>query len=333
MKIIFFGTPDFAVPSLELLLKNAHFEVKGVVTQPDKRRGRGKEMIPSAIKKVALKHDLPIWQPVNIKKDQDTLDQIKGFNPDAFVVVAYGQILSQKILDIPSLVCLNLHGSILPKYRGAAPIQWCLYNGERETGNTTMVMDRGMDTGAMLLTKKIPINLLDNANQLGENLAYMGADLIIDTLLKLENKEISPIPQDNIQATYAPLIQKSDYELDWSRGALQLHNQIRGFYPHCYSYFRHKQLKIIETIPLKEEYFSEFPEEYQALKLQLDNISSLEGKPSEIVAILKKWGAVIQTGSGYLLLKQVQLSGKKPQSGWDFVNGNHLQIGEFLVNS
>jgi methionyl-tRNA formyltransferase len=333
MKIIFFGTPDFAVPSLELLLKNPHFEVKGVVTQPDKRRGRGKEMIPSAIKKVALRHDLPIWQPVNIKKDQDTLDQIKGFNPDAFVVVAYGQILSQKILDIPSLVCLNLHGSILPKYRGAAPIQWCLYNGERETGNTTMVMDRGMDTGAMLLTKKIPINLLDNANQLGENLAYMGADLIIDTLLKLENKEISPIPQDNIQATYAPLIQKSDYELDWSRGALQLHNQIRGFYPHCYSYFRYKQLKIIETIPLKEEYFSEFPEEYQALKLQLDNISSLEGKPSEIVAILKKWGAVIQTGSGYLLLKQVQLSGKKPQSGWDFVNGNHLQIGEFLVNS
>lgn len=331
MKIIFFGTPQFAVPTLNLLLENPYFEVKGVVTQPDKRRGRGNEMIPSEVKKVALNHNLPVWHSINIKRDQDTLNALQEANADAFVVVAYGQILSQKILDIPRLACINLHGSILPKYRGAAPIQWCLYHGEKVTGNTTMVMDKGMDTGAMLLQDQMEINLLENAYDLGEKLAQSGANLVIETLLKLEKNEIQPIPQDHNLATYASLITKSDYELHWEKSALELHNQIRGFYPHCYTNFRDQQLKIIKTIPLTEEILAQLPPEYQSLKQQFLNLPNLQGKPSEIVAIIKKWGAVIQTRSGYLLLKEVQLSGKKVQSGWDFVNGNHLKLGESLL--
>ena len=332
MKVIFFGTPQFAIPSLISLIKHPKIEVKAVVTQPDKRRGRGSKMIPSAIKKVALEYNLPVWQPLKIKKDQDVLNKLKDSHADAFVVVAYGQILSKKILDMPKLGCINLHGSILPKYRGAAPIQWCLYNGETETGNTTMLMDKGMDTGAMLLQENTQINLLDNAHKLAENLSQTGASLLIETLFKLEKKEINPIPQNNNQATYASLIQKSDYELNWNKSAIELHNQIRGFYPNCYSYFRGKKLKIIETIPLVKKYISQLSSEYDCLVKQYTDLSELKRQNSEVIAIVKKWGAVIQTADEYLLLKEVQLSGKKPLSGWDFVNGNHLKVGEILDN-
>lgn len=330
MKIIFFGTPQFAVPSLNLLLERPEFAVKAVVTQPDKRRGRGSEMIPSPVKKVALEHDLPVLQPEKIKKDQDTFKILQETEADAFVVVAYGQILSQKILDLPRLGCINLHGSILPQYRGAAPIQWCLYHGEKITGNTTMLMDRGMDTGAMLLKDQVAIDLLENADQLAQTLSQRGADLLVETLLKLDQKIITLIAQADDQASYAPLISKTDYELDWQKPALELHNQIRGFYPHCYTFFRGKQLKIMATIPLTEEGLSELAEEYNFLKEQYPHLSKLNGKPSEIITIIKKWGAVVKTGKGYLLLKELQLAGKKVQSGGDFVNGNHLQIGEGL---
>ncbi|MBD1942486.1 methionyl-tRNA formyltransferase, partial [Coleofasciculus sp. FACHB-712] len=238
MKVIFFGTPQFAVPTLERLLANPEFEVLGVVTQPDKRRGRGNQMMPSPVKSVALAHQLPVWQPQRIKKDEETLAQLKQTNADVFVVVAYGQILSQQILDMPKLGCINVHGSILPKYRGAAPIQWCLYHGETETGIATMLMDAGMDTGAVLLKANTPIGLLDNAQDLAQKLSEIGADLLVETLLKLERQEIEPIPQDESQATYAPLIKKPDYCLDWSKSAIALHNQVRGFFPDCVATFR-----------------------------------------------------------------------------------------------
>lgn len=331
LKIIFFGTPQFAVPTLNLLLENPNFEVKGVVTQPDKKRGRGNEMLPSDVKKVALNHNLPIWQPINIKKDQETINQLKEVKADAFVVVAYGQILSRKILNLPRLGCINLHGSILPKYRGAAPIQWCLYDGENITGNTTMLMDRGMDTGAMLLQDQLSINILDNADQIGEKLSYNGANLMLETLLKLDKNEVKPIAQDHNLATYASLINKSDYELNWQRSALELHNQVRAFYPHCVSYFREKQVKIMQTIPLNQIILDQLSQEYQSLKQQFSDLTQLNGEVGEIVAIIKKWGAIIKTGADYLLLKEVQLSGKKVQSGWDFVNGCHLKIGEKFV--
>ena len=216
---------------------------------------------------------------------------------------------------MPRLGCINVHGSILPKYRGAAPINWCLYHGETQTGITTMLMDAGMDTGAMLLKATIPIELSDNAQDLATKLKKLGADLLVETLVKWEKQEITPIPQDDTEATYAPLIQKSDYVLDWHKSAIALHNQIRGFFPNCNTTFRTQLLKILATVPLETADVIQFPN---------------SSPPGTVVGILKGMGAVIQTGEGMLLLKKVQLAGKKPQSGGDFVNGNHLTVGEML---
>ncbi|MBD2252012.1 methionyl-tRNA formyltransferase [Nostoc parmelioides] len=332
MKIVFFGTPEFAVPTLEKLLLNQEFEVLAVVTQPDKRRERGNKLTPSPVKNMAIAHNLPVWQPERIKKDTETLNKLKELDADVFVVVAYGQILSQKILNMPKLGCVNVHGSILPQYRGAAPIQWCLYNGETETGITTMLMDAGMDTGAMLLKATTPISLLDTADDLAQRLSVIGGDLLIETLYKLQQKEIQPIPQDNAAATYASLIQKQDYGLDWSRSALQLHNQIRGFYPNCTTTFRNQPLKITASFPLGAAYSDELPPELQKMLQKLPDLSQISGNPGEVVSITKGVGAIAQTGEGLLLLREVQLPGKRPQSGWDFVNGTRLTVGEVLGN-
>ena len=332
MRVIFFGTPQFAVPSLERLLSNPKFEILGVVTQPDKRRGRGNQLTPSPVKAVALAHQLPIWQPKRVKKNSETLTQLRQASADVFVVVAYGQILSQEILDMPKLGCINVHGSILPKYRGAAPIQWCLYHGETETGITTMLMDAGMDTGAMLLKAYTPIQLLDNAHELAQTLADLGADLIVETLLKLGRQEIQPIAQDDSQATYAPLIQKQDFCLDWSRSALELHNQVRGFFPNCVASFRDKSLKIIATAPLTEAYSSQLPPELNVLEQVKDTLSAKSGRPGEVMSIVKGTGPIIQTGEGLLLLRDLQLAGKRAQKAWDFANGMRLTVGEVLGN-
>jgi methionyl-tRNA formyltransferase len=330
MRIVFFGTPQFAVPSLEKLLTHADFEVTAVVTQPDKRRGRGNQLSPSPVKTIALAHDLPIWQPKSVKKDAATLNQLAATQADVFVVVAYGQILSQQILDMPRLGCVNAHGSILPEYRGAAPIQWSIYHGETETGITTMLMNAGMDTGPMLLKAVTPIALLENAHDLAVRLSHLAADLLVDTLLKLNQGAIQPEPQDDSHATYAPLIKKEDYGLNWSRSAIQLHNQIRGFYPACYTQFRGDVLKVIASAPLGSEFWAELPEELRELERELATIAP--AAPGMVVAIAKGIGAVIQTGDGHLLLREVQLAGKRPQSGWDFANGARLTVGELLAN-
>jgi methionyl-tRNA formyltransferase len=330
MRIIFFGTPQFAVPTLERLLSRPEFEVLAVVTQPDKRRGRGNELTPSPVKTVAMAHQIPVWQPARVKKDAETLNLLEQSGADFFVVTAYGQILSQQILDLPRLGCINVHGSILPQYRGAAPVQWCLYHGETETGITTMLMDAGMDTGAMLLKAYTPIQLFDNARDLAARLATLGADLLVETLLKLERQEIQPIPQDNDRATYAPLIKKENYLLDWSKTAIALHNQIRGFYPDCTATFRSQPLKILATAPLDAAYMPQLPPDLQQSVHNLSILSS-DRPPGEVVQIVKGMGAAIQTGEGLLLLQEVQPAGKRPQSGWDFVNGSRLVVGEILT--
>ena len=332
MKVVFFGTPHFAVPTLEKLLNQPEFQVLAVVTQPDKRRERGNKLIPSAVKTVAINQNLPVWQPQRIKKDTETLTLLRECDADVFVVVAYGQILSPEILDMPKLGCINVHGSILPQYRGAAPIQWCLYNGEKETGITTMLMDAGMDTGAMLLKATTPIRLLDNAQDLAQRLCVIGGDLLGETLLKLENQEISPVPQDEAEATYAPLIQKHNYTLDWSKSAIQLHNQIRGFYPNCTATFRDQGIKIIASLPFGDAYGYEPTDELTEISQKLPDLSTISGSIGEVVSIAKGIGAIIQTGAGLLLLREVQLAGKRSQSGWDFVNGNRLTVGEVFGN-
>jgi methionyl-tRNA formyltransferase len=332
MNIVFFGTPQFAVPSLQRLLDHPDITVLAVVTQPDKPRGRGKHLIPSPVKQMALAHHLPIWQPNRIKKDAEALEKLQTTQADAFVVIAYGQILSQQILDMPRLGCVNAHGSLLPRYRGAAPIQWSLYHGDSETGITTMLMDAGMDTGPMLLTARTPIALLDNFSNLAARLADLSAELLIETLLRLDQNTVEAIPQDDAQATYAPLIKKEDYWLDWSNSAIALHNQIRGFHPNCVTTFRAEPIKILATVPLGCGDGVVLPAEFKALEIDRGIVQATSAKPGEIVAIAKGFGPLVQTGNGLLLLREVQPAGKRPQSGTDFTNGSRVCIGDAIGN-
>ncbi|BAQ62078.1 methionyl-tRNA formyltransferase [Geminocystis sp. NIES-3708] len=330
MRIVFFGTPEFAVTTLEKLLHESPHEVIAVVTQPDKKRGRGNKMIPSPVKELALKHHLPVWQPTRIKKDKETLESLHKSPADVFVVVAYGQILSKKILNMPKLGCINVHGSILPEYRGAAPIQWSIYDGKTETGVTTMLMDEGMDTGGMLLKAHTPIDLFSNVEDLSLNLASQGADLLLETLIKLEKNDIKPILQDESSATYARLIDKADYHINWNKSALQIHNQIRAFYPHCITIFRDQILKITQSLPLIEINSLNLPPNLMKLPALLKDINTVSGEIGEIVKTIKNFGFIVQTGSDLLLILEVQLAGKKQQSAWNFINGTHLQLGEKL---
>jgi len=327
MRVVFFGTPEFAVPTLEALINHPQIELLAVVTQPDKRRGRGNDLIPSQVKKIALAHDLPVWQPKSVKKHQATLTKLEATAADVFVVIAYGQILSGQILNMPKLACVNVHGSILPRYRGAAPIQWSIYHGDRQTGITTILMDEGMDTGPMLLKAYTDIGLLANSQDIAITLAEQGAQLLIETILQLEQGTINPIPQDNEKANYASLLQKSDYLLDWSKTALDLHNQIRAFFPNCYSPWQDKEIKILASAPLITECSDDLPAQISKLIPQFGNLS---GEIGSIVAIAKGIGPIIQTGRGLLLIREIQLPGKRPQSGQDLVNGNRLEAGQKL---
>lgn len=311
MRVVFFGTPDFAVPSLEKLLSEPDFELVGVVSQPDTRRGRGNQVTPSPVKAatIAKNPKLRIWQPDRLKKDQQVLEELVATNADVFVVVAYGQILSKKILNMPRYGCINVHGSLLPKYRGAAPIQWAIANGESMTGVTTMQMDAGIDTGAMLLKAELEILPEDNTDTLSTKLANLGADLLIDTLSSLDT--IKPEPQDDALSCYSPMIGREDWQLDWSKESITLHNRIRAFYPNCYTDFRGQRLKITKSEVIESA----------------DNLDNI----GKIVEILKSKGFGLQTGKGLLLITEVQPAGKKLQSGWDFVNGARIAIGESLT--
>jgi methionyl-tRNA formyltransferase len=332
IKVVFFGTPQFAVPSLQRLLSHGDFEVLAVVTQPDRRRGRGGKAEPSPVKAVAQAAGCLVFQPERIKKDADTLSRLKALSADAFVVVAYGQILSPEILEMPRLGCVNAHGSILPKYRGAAPIQWCLYEGASVTGVTTMQMDAGMDTGPMLMSETIPIGLLDNAWQIAEKLSQLSAALLLTTLQKRQQQMILPVPQNDEQATYAPLIKKGDYSLDWQKSAEALHNQVRGFYPNCVSAFRESPLKITATVPLGDRYWQQLPSEFAQTLQPLYASAEIapNALPGTVVGLLKNYGPVIQAGSDRLLLTAVKPAGKKAVSGWEFVNGSRVEVGERL---
>lgn len=331
MKVLYWGTPQFAVPTLQRLLTDAQFEVLGVVTQPDKRRGRGSQLTPSPVKALALAHQLPVWQSARIKQDESILAELRSLEADVFVVVAYGQILSPEILAMPRLGCINNHGSLLPKYRGAAPIQWALYHGEAETGITTMLMDAGMDTGEMLLQSAIPVTLLDNAQDMAIRLAELGAELMVETLKQLAAEEITPVSQNSEQATYAPLIHRPDYLLNWNQSAIALHNQVRGFYPNCLAQFQQQPLKILATAPLSPATESQLPVALQALAAEWQPRLD-QSEPGTVVGVVKSIGPIVQTQAGGLLLREVQLAGKRAQSGWEFANGVRLAVGNLLTN-
>jgi methionyl-tRNA formyltransferase len=327
VKIVFFGTPEFAIPTLDRLLGRSDIEVVGVVTQPDKKRGRGDKLVPSPVKKVAIDRDIPIWQPARIKKDPETISALNALAADFFVVIAYGQILSPEILDLPKFACINVHGSLLPAYRGAAPIQRCLTDGVTETGITTMLMDAGMDTGAMLLTAKTEISPLDRADEVTDRLANIGADLLIETITNFTN--INPISQDNNAATHAPPIKKPEYLLDLNTTAISIHDRVRGFYPDCYLDWQSQPLKILATVPILPIYLAALPIDIQPkINNAIGDLPTTIPPAGTIVKIVKGIGPIIATGEGYLLIREAQPPNKRPQSGADIVNGLRLAIGD-----
>lgn len=309
MRVVFFGTAEFAVPTLEHLISDPRFEVACVLTQPDRPQGRGQKLTPPPVKQLALQHGLPVWQPERLRKSVETLEALAATEADFFVVAAYGQILPQSVLDLPARGSINVHGSLLPRYRGAAPIQWAIYNGETETGITTMLMEAGLDTGAMLLKARLAIPPDSNSEHLIPQMARVGGDLLVETLLNFDL--IIPEPQNDAESTYAPLIDKQQYLIDWSRSAVQIHNQIRAFYPYAHTLHRGNRLRILKT---------EIP----------DRTPTQDALPGGVINLTKSEGFSVATGEGELLATIVQPAGGRAQPAWDYANGNRLEIGEQL---
>ena len=244
IKTIFMGTPEFAVPSLEAL--NDKVDLIAVVTQPDKPKGRGHKLMPSPVKSWALDHSIPVLQPIKIKTEEATAE-LEALKPELIVVVAFGQILSQKILDIPKYGCINVHASLLPRYRGAAPIEWSIINGETKTGVTTMMMDAGLDTGDMLIKREVEIGEDMILPELREKLMTIGAEALIETIERLENGTLTRNKQDDSQSNYAPMLTKETGLIDWNKSAREIHNLVRGLYGGAYTIIDDQKYKIWRT--------------------------------------------------------------------------------------
>jgi methionyl-tRNA formyltransferase len=307
LNLVFCGTPRFAVPALEKLAAAGH-RIPLVVTQPDRPKGRGLELVQSPVKQSAQKLNLAITQPDRIKTNDEFRSQLTSIKPDAIFVVGYGRIIPQWMLDLPPLGNINLHASLLPKYRGAAPIQWAIANGETVTGNTTMRIDAGLDTGDILLQQQLPINPDDTAETLSPRLADMGADLLVETLRKLEAGSIRPRPQDDSEATLAPILKKEDGLIDFSRPAQQILNRLRAFqpWPGAHTKFRGKNLQILKAQPANEPI-----------------------PPSELKAIADRLLVGCANNTALELL-ELQLEGKKRSSAQAFINGYHPKESEKL---
>ncbi len=307
MNLVFCGTPEFAVASLRALVGAGH-NVKLVVTQPDRPRGRGMEVVASPVKRLALELKLPVMQPEKIKNNAEFRARLEGIKPRAIVVVAYGRIIPQWMIELPPLGNINLHASLLPKYRGAAPIQWAIANAESVTGVTTMKIDAGLDTGDMLLTRETPILAEDTALTLSKRLAEIGAPLMVETLRGLEAGTITARPQDNSQATLAPLLTKEDGRMDFARTARELHNRLRGFqpWPGAWATFRGKTLNVVAA--------------------QVAEAGG--GKAGELQVAGER--VLVSCRESALELLEVQPEGKKKMSARDFVNGYRPQGGEML---
>lgn len=303
MKVIFMGTPDFAVGALEAIIKAGH-EVTLVVTQPDKPKGRSGKMQFPPVKECAVKYNIPVFQPVKIKT-KESVEELKKYEADIFVVAAFGQILSKEILDMPRLGCVNIHASLLPKYRGAAPINWCIIDGEKETGVTIMKMDVGLDTGDMLTKVVVPIEKKDTAGSLFDKLAVAGADLIVETLPKLEKGEITPVKQDETKTCYAKMMDKSLGEIDWTKDAESIERLIRGLnpWPGCFTFVNGKNLKLFDC-----------------------DVADKKGNPGEIIEVAKDY-VVVACGEKALQINELQLEGKKRMDTKSFLLGNQWKTG------
>jgi methionyl-tRNA formyltransferase len=309
MILVFCGTPRFAVPTLEKLAEAGH-AVPLVVTQPDRPRGRGMEVTVSPVKEAALRLHLPLVQPEKIKTNEDFRAQLAGLNPDAIIVVGYGRIIPQWMIDLPRWGNLNLHASLLPRYRGAAPIQWAIANGESVTGVTTMRIDTGLDTGAILLQLEVPIEPSDSAETLGPKLAAVGAALMVKTLQGLESGQVRAVPQDHTKATLAPILKKEDGRIDFSRTANEIFNRLRGFqpWPGAFTTFKGKALQVHKASP-------------STLKCSVE--------PGEIATD----GTSLTVGCGQgtaLDLIEIQMEGKRRMLAREFINGYRPKPGDRL---
>lgn len=310
MRIVFMGTPQFAVPSLKALSEAGH-DITAVVTQPDKPNKRGKKIEFSPVKQAALKIGADVLQPEKVK-DSQFVDILKKLSPDIIIVVAFGQILSEEILALPKYGCVNLHASLLPKYRGAAPIHWAVLNGEKESGNTTMLMDKGLDTGDILLVNKVEISDDENTGQLHDKLSISGAQLLLDTLTKLEKNEIIPIKQDSEKFTYAEKLTKELEKIDWNLPSKDVFNKIRGLnpWPVAYTFINNSRLKIFTS------------------KLT-DKISPKHLKPGHFIGLTKD-GFTVATGDYLLEITEVQPESRKRMSAIDFLKG-YQNIDEIFL--
>lgn len=309
MDIIFMGTPDFAVPVLEALTASEKHTVKAVVTQPDKARGRSGKLIFTPVKEVAVKYEIPVYTPQKVK-DPEFVETLKQISCDIIVVVAFGQLLSKEILDFPKYGCVNVHASLLPRWRGAAPIQWSILEGDKKTGVTIMQMDVGLDTGDMLATQEVPLLGTETGESLFDQLSTLGGPLLLKTLEEIENGEVKPVKQKDEESTYAKMLTREMGELDFQEEAVRLERYVRGLnsWPSAYTHYHGKLLKIWEADVV-------------------DNDS--QGRPGEIVK-LQKDGFLIQTGKGCLKARQVQLEGKKRMAAGDFLRGMQMKAGDLL---
>lgn len=305
MRVVYMGTPDFAVSCLDGIVKAGH-DVCAVFTQPDKPRGRKMIMTPPDVKVYALEHGLDVYQP-NTLRDGKAFEIIRELDPDVIVVAAYGKILPKEIIDYPKFGCINVHGSILPKYRGAAPIQWSVLNGDSETGITTMQMNEGLDTGDILLVEKTPISIDDTAASVFDRLADIGSKLIVKTLDYAQSGKLTPIKQDDSKATYAAMLDKSISEIDFNKPAIEVHNLVRGLYdwPIAHTYLNGKKLKVFKT-----------------------SVSELCGKVGEVISVSP---LTIACANGSVEILELQLEGKKRMDYKSFLLGHPIKCGTNIL--
>lgn len=308
MKIVFMGTPDFAVSSLEALIEK--FGVEAVFTQPDRPRGRGKKMVFSPVKEVAVKHDIKVFQPEKLKDDREAVEYLKELKPDFIIVVAFGQILTKEVLDIPKYGCINLHASLLPMYRGAAPLNWVIINGEKKSGNTTMLMDVGLDTGDMLLKDEVEITDNMTSGELHDILMNRGGELLIKTIEGLADGSIKAEKQEG-ETCYAKMLSKETGKINWNNSAESIHNLIRGLNPRpiAHTTYKDENMKIYESEVLAEN----------------------SNKEAGTIIEVSKKGMKVSCGKGILLVKKIQFPNGKPLTIEQYINGKDIEVGCKLV--
>ncbi|MFR3499909.1 MAG: methionyl-tRNA formyltransferase [Paraclostridium bifermentans] len=308
MKIVFMGTPEFAVPCLQKIIDEGH-EVVAVVTQPDKPKGRGKKLAMPPVKELALKYDIPVYQPLKAR-EESFVDTLKEMNPELIVVVAFGQILPKSILDIPKYGCVNVHASLLPRYRGAAPLNWVIINGEEKTGVTTMYMDEGLDTGDMILKSEIPLDDEITAGELHDKMMIDGAKVLKETIDSIEKGEAPREKQSNENTCYSPIMNKSLGNIDWNKSAIDIHNLVRGInpWPSAYTTYEGQTMKIWKTKVIDK---------------------NSDKDPGTIISVDKE-GINVSTSEGIVQIKEIQMAGKKRMEVPEYIKGNNINTDIIL---